>query len=956
MDREGYLTKQQLEDVTRRWQQRRQTEDIDYIESLGGQEGLLRRLNTDPARGISSDTIPLRVQLYGSNVPAMPPVQSIFSLWREAFFNTYDLLFTVGGILSLLLTAVFSSAFNKFGWLEGLVLVAHSLGRCLFWAVTQHKKQKELNSLRSMEYRMKTVRVLRDGVESKVSLVDVVVGDVMPGEVGLKQKRPFEECLEERDRVREQDRQRLLQVCSPVFISGTSVSNGNGLQVVTAVGENTCINRIRGLLMNEVEPEAKELVELETAIIKRSMVVIAVVVVVLVVRLVVTIINERWQQHHLQLLNQMLGVMIILGVVLLETGALSTSISASIEVLIKKLMNDCVMVRKLSVCSKLGQVNYVLTEKTGVLTHDKLKLATLWNRTTLASPSLTEAKVADHAKEIFFVAALLNDNSQQTGSRMPTFEAIIEFALTQGVDLEQLKSKYSVDRLVEFTSNRKRQTVFVTYKSTGRVLLLSIGAAEMLQPTCSHILDFATGKTEVLSESDVKDLVTAKFRQAQRTLAITFKELPSLPRDEPEGDHQLLKVEQQKDWTLLCVAGVRCPLRAQASSAVKLLQDAGVQVLMETGDNKITATMVAEESGIIKEGIDNPDLVMEGPDFSARVGELRNDRSKLSLEHPEEFGRIIRNLRVMARSRPEDKFKLVTGLQNMGNVVAVVGGGTGDAPALSAASVGIGLGISGTDVSKQASDVLLLDDDFATFGKMVMWGRWFLHSAVESLEYRLTVRFFLALTTVFTSTVCHQSAYSCIQVIWILAVSETAERFFVSLQKPRPQDLMKAAPPQVNESMLTPNSFKKIAAGTVLLSALLITFASTGLSSIHSTPQAAESDPATSTRLALIFNTSYFTVLFIMLSFKLSTSTENLAEQLVTFSASVLLPCTVVQLAIQYLLPSLFRLPSEGIGLTGWFISLLFASAALFSHFGLVVVLQTQKPKLSATGDKLKSD
>jgi magnesium-transporting ATPase (P-type) len=174
MDREDYLTREQLEELTRRMQQRRQTEDIDYIESLEGQDGLLRRLKTDLNTGISSDSIPLRVQLFGANHIRLPSPQSIFSLWKQAFFNIYDIVFTVAGLISLMLTSFNRPAFNEWSWLEGLVLVAHSFGRCLFWAVTEQKKQSDFNEMRSQEHRLKRVRVLRDGVEQTISQADVV--------------------------------------------------------------------------------------------------------------------------------------------------------------------------------------------------------------------------------------------------------------------------------------------------------------------------------------------------------------------------------------------------------------------------------------------------------------------------------------------------------------------------------------------------------------------------------------------------------------------------------------------------------------------------------------------------------------------------------------------------------------------------------------------------------------
>lgn len=321
-----------------------------------------------------------------------------------------------------------------------------------------------------------------------------------------------------------------------------------------------------------------------------------------------------------------------------------------------------------------------------------------------------------------------------------TDKGIADLCERAGTNLEDFSKKYLSDSIrFHFTSKRKRMTTIVTLEDGTRRLLIK-GASEMVKNCCQSYLD-ASGNTQPLDDqinSEINSLIHDYASQALRTIAVAYKDLPAdydAAKDTP--DEQEVKSIEKDGLTLIGILGIMDVIRTEVPEAVRIVSGAGVTVRMVTGDNIVTARAIAKLCNILNEQEANDESCsIEGPEFykmmggivsaSGKKGEEGDDKIKMEDERVRNFAKfkvVAPKIKVMARSRPEDKYLLVTGLRNMDEVVAVTGDGTNDAPALSKANVGFGMGITGTQVCKAAADIIIIDDSFTAVVKACSWGR-----------------------------------------------------------------------------------------------------------------------------------------------------------------------------------------------------------------------------------------
>eukprot|EP00741_Cyanophora_paradoxa_P022040 tig00021433_g21276.t1 len=354
-----------------------------------------------------------------------------------------------------------------------------------------------------------------------------------------------------------------------------------------------------------------------------------------------------------------------------------------------------------------------------------------------------------------------------------------------GYDYDEIRKSSTVRSLYAFSSEKKRMSVIVK-KADGGFRLYCKGASEIVLDLCTHVLDKAGVPTQ-MSEGDRKalgDLIVNMASQGLRTLCLSYKDLPT---DDPEWDNAA------PDNQMVCIGlvGIKDPVRQEVPAAVAECHTAGIMVRMVTGDNILTAKHIARECGILT----NDGLAMEGPDFR-----------KLS---PEEMDAILPKLQVLARSSPNDKFVLVNRLRTLGEVVAVTGDGTNDAPALKEADVGLAMGISGTEVAKEAADVILMDDNFTSIVKAVMWGRCVYDNIRKFVQFQLTVNV-CALTVAFISAVTGKGRpLKPIQLLWVNLIMDTLGALALGTEKPTPL-LLKRKPYGRFEPLISREMWKHI--------------------------------------------------------------------------------------------------------------------------------------------------
>ena len=320
------------------------------------------------------------------------------------------------------------------------------------------------------------------------------------------------------------------------------------------------------------------------------------------------------------------------------------------------------------------------------------------------------------------------------------------------------------------------------------------GASEIVLGTCSHFVN-SDGSREELTEEKTNELneVISKFaKKSLRTICIAYKDLQENEggkdheEDDSEAPHN--RTVEQSDLTCIAILGIKDVIRPEVPKAVETCQRAGIKVRMVTGDNLITAHAIAEECGILEPGYipQNEYEVTTGPEFAAKVGGIKNPGSGEAevVVNEHEMAMYRQHLKVLARSRPEDKYLLVTGLRQFEDVVAVTGDGTNDAPALKKADVGFAMGITGTDVAKQAADIIILDDSFASIVNACKWGRNIYDNIRRFLQFQLTVNVCALVCAFVGSCILRESPLKPIQLLWVNLIMDSLASLALATEEP----------------------------------------------------------------------------------------------------------------------------------------------------------------------------
>jgi Ca2+ transporting ATPase len=416
------------------------------------------------------------------------------------------------------------------------------------------------------------------------------------------------------------------------------------------------------------------------------------------------------------------------------------------------------------------------------------------------NPEDKEYKMADtitvEKTANLFLEGCACNTSGTADAASATEKAILQMLEKYNCDYEALRDKHCKDPLIrfQFTSRRKKMSTILTEIKDNQYAydkrLHVKGAAEMVLSHCSHYLN-EDGHVVELSEDMKKYIMTEVIKrfakEALRNICLAYKDLR--PNEggithEDDDEDGVNKVVEKMGLTCIGILGIRDIIRPEVPEAVRTCKKAGIRVRMVTGDNRDTALAIAKECGIIEE--ETEDCVLTGEEFYDRVGGLycknceqdspcKCDEKKVKegVKNQEEFHKIWKHLDVLARSRPEDKYLLVTGLRELGEVVAVTGDGTNDAPALKKADVGFAMGITGTDVAKHAADIILLDDNFASIVKACMWGRNIFDNIRRFLQFQLSVNI-VALAAAFVgSCILRESPLQPIQLLWVNLIMDS---------------------------------------------------------------------------------------------------------------------------------------------------------------------------------------
>uniref|UniRef100_A0A914MHA5 Calcium-transporting ATPase n=1 Tax=Meloidogyne incognita TaxID=6306 RepID=A0A914MHA5_MELIC len=528
---------------------------------------------------------------------------------------------------------------------------------------------------------------------------------------------------------------------------------------------------------------------------------------------------------------------IITGVTVLVLAVpegLPLAITLSLTYSVKKMMKDNNLVRHLDACETMGNATSICSDKTGTLTTNRMAVVQSFINDRFyreISPSWSE--LDKKTREILVEGISVNSgyNTQVLLPTLPGIQktqignktecALLGFTLDLGQNYEQIRHYFPEESLIKvftFNSVRKSMMTVVHRREGGGFRLHAKGASEILLCRCKYILGVEGNILSFGNEKQkemIKQVIEPMASDGLRTIAIAYKDFvgnSEYPNDVilSEGESSSINWDDEESLreglTLVAILGIQDPVRPEVPEAIAKCQRSGITVRMVTGDNINTARSIAIQCGILKPGDDY--LVLEGKDFNSRI------RDENGIVDQRKLDQIWPKLRVLARAQPSDKYILVKGIieskcTKNREVVAVTGDGTNDAPALKKADVGFAMGIAGTDVAKEASDIILTDDNFTSIVKAVMWGRNVYDSIAKFLQFQLTVNV-VAVTIAFVGACSIKNLpFRAVQMLWVNLIMDTLASLALATEMPT-EDLLKRKPYGRTKSLISRTMVKNI--------------------------------------------------------------------------------------------------------------------------------------------------
>uniref|UniRef100_A0A8L0DS34 Calcium-transporting ATPase n=1 Tax=Oncorhynchus mykiss TaxID=8022 RepID=A0A8L0DS34_ONCMY len=568
-----------------------------------------------------------------------------------------------------------------------------------------------------------------------------------------------------------------------------------------------------------------KLTKLAVQIGKAGLVMSAITVIILVVLFVVDtfwVQGLPWHKDCTPIYIQFFVKFFIIGVTVLVVAVpegLPLAVTISLAYSVKKMMKDNNLVRHLDACETMGNATAICSDKTGTLTMNRMTVVQAYvadkHYRNVPEPQLIPASIMD-----ILVLGISVNSAYTTNIMSPEKEgglprqvgnktecALLGFANDLKRDYQAIRNEIPEEKLYKvYTFNSCRKSMSTVLKNAdGSFRMFSKGASEILLKKCSKLLT-ASGETKVFRPRDREDMVKKVIEpmasEGLRTICLAYRDFP-VSEGEPDWDQEN---DILTSLTCVCVVGIEDPVRPEVPDAIKKCQRAGITVRMVTGDNINTARAIATKCGILQPG--DEFLCMEGKEFNRRI---RNEKGEIEQER---IDKIWPKLRVLARSSPTDKHTLVKGIIDstvleQRQVVAVTGDGTNDGPALKKADVGFAMGIAGTDVAKEASDIILTDDNFSSIVKAVMWGRNVYDSISKFLQFQLTVNVVAVIVAFTGACITQDSPLKAVQMLWVNLIMDTFASLALATEPPT-ESLLLRKPYGRNKPLISRTMMKNI--------------------------------------------------------------------------------------------------------------------------------------------------
>ena len=727
----------------------------------------LQHLHTDVKRGLTADVVAARQQQYGKNALKAQKKKSILVRFLDQFKDVMILILIAAAIISFVV-AIGSGESSEF--FEPILILAIVILNAILGVVQEGKAERALESLKTLS--APHARVLRDGEEQVIPAEDLVPGDIISIEAGdfvpadarlleSASLKSEESALTGESVAAEKDAGALLEENAPIgdrdnmVFSGCSVTYGRGVAVVTATGMDTEMGRIANLL--EGAPSTQTPLQKKLAKLGKYLGIVA-----LAACAIIFVIG---------LLNGIPMMEIFMTSVSLAVSAIPEGLPAIVTIVlslgVQRMVKKNAIIRRLPAVETLGSASIICSDKTGTLTQNRMTLTKLYLADSAQLEDVTDQN-SPEAQELLKYAALCCDGNivvseegiQHIGD--PTETAIVYAAYRNGMDKESLAAQYPRVGEVPFDSDRKLMSTI--HQMEKGYLVVVKGAIDSLSPRCTQ--------GNITAAAQIADTLS---KDALRVLAVAYKTMDALPSS-------FTSEEVECDLTFLGLVGMIDPPRPEVRDAVAVCRQAGIKPVMITGDHVVTAGAIARDLGILTPG----DKAISG--------------SELAQMSDEELDKQVRQIAVYARVSPEDKIRIVKAWQRQGEIVSMTGDGVNDAPALKAADIGCAMGITGTDVAKNAADMTLTDDNFTTIVDAVREGRGIYDNIRKVVGFLLGTNIGEIVCVFLAMVLWHKTPLLSMQLLLINLVTDSLPAVALGTEAVEP-NIMDRAPKPKNESI-----------------------------------------------------------------------------------------------------------------------------------------------------------
>ncbi|KAL5706817.1 P-type Ca(2+) transporter [Ranunculus cassubicifolius] len=767
--------------------------DVKKLKLHGGVEGLVDKLSTSTTNGLSTnaDLITRRQQIYGVNKFTEAELKGYWVFVWEALQDMTLMILGVCAFVSLIV-GIATEGWPK-GAHDGLGIAASILLVVFVTATSDYRQSLQFKDL-DTEKKKITIQVTRNGYRQKISIYDLLPGDVV--HLGIGDQVPadglflsgFSLSINESSLTGESEPV-MVNAQNPFMLSGTKVQDGSCKMLVTTVGMRTQWGKLLATLSEGGDDETPLQVKLNgvaTIIGKIGLFFAVITFAVLVQGLFSTKLQEgthwSWTADDALHMLEFFAVAVTIVVVAVPEG-LPLAVTLSLAFAMKKMMNDKALVRHLAACETMGSATSICSDKTGTLTTNHMavvKTCICGNVKEMNSPSEVlslGSEIPDSTLKILLQSIFNNTGGEvvvnEGGKReilgSPTESALLEFGLSLGGDFQALRQASKLLKVEPFNSEKKRMGV-VLQLPEGGLRAHCKGASEIILDACDKFID-SSGNVISLDGPMLKhlnDTIEQFANEALRTLCLAYVEI--------ENEFSESNPIPLKGYTCIGIVGIKDPVRPGVKESVAICRSAGITVRMVTGDNINTAKAIARECGILTDD----GIAIEGPVFREKSLEELHD--------------IIPKIQVMARSSPLDKHTLVRHLRTtFGEVVAVTGDGTNDAPALHEADIGLAMGIAGTEVAKESADVIILDDNFSTIVTVAKWGRSVYINIQKFVQFQLTVNVVALIVNFSSACLTGTAPLTAVQLLWVNMIMDTLGALALATEPPN-DELMKRTP------------------------------------------------------------------------------------------------------------------------------------------------------------------